>query len=165
MDGALIGNSYWANKLHKFKTDVKTCKRCRQRYTEASNIGRWQCSQHAVHFVPQTGTIWPCCKQKVTNFNSPVKKGCVPADHSTFEAPYDEEHNIPVPLILATQLGLKPTMPSIVKPDDPSNTEVYETEEDKKEADNYLVVRRYNKKIADEKGYADILPVYSAPHY
>jgi hypothetical protein len=56
-------------------------------------------------------------------------------------------------------------MPSIVKPDDPSNTEVYETEEDKKEADNYLVVRRYNKKIADEKGYADILPVYSAPHY
>ncbi len=48
------------------------CKRCNVQYTEAQNIGRWECAMHTLPYIHKDG-YYPCCRKS--------NLGCIRCDH------------------------------------------------------------------------------------
>jgi hypothetical protein len=132
---AIAGDLYWGKKIDEWKKTVKQCTRCGRRFTEANNIGRWACKQHAFRGILTAEGRWPCCGKIV----GPTNNGCVAADHTTFvELPWDETHDIPLPLAVADAIGVGQKLPSVVVSGaDPDMAEEYQNAE-------YRFVRRYD---------------------
>lgn len=150
----LIRDSYWSDQIDKWKTTKLTCVRCGNFFNEASNIGSWLCWQHPYYPAPGQGGTWPCCGILDIGGKTGRRCGCVKADHTTLEIPFDESHNVPIPKVLvATILNRKFDKKVTVDPDSISNTEHYASMEERLEADSYVTIRRYDLSETDTKSH------------
>lgn len=116
------------------------CTRCRWKYREIANLGRWLCSQHAMDPKIDSDTnvpSWPCCGK-----HGWATEGCVPADHTTAEDGYafrytrHHDLNLPPPFVASLELLFGP-----VRGKDRDQPYI--------EADNRYVIVRFDKKTHD----------------
>lgn len=139
-----IRDSYWTEEIKSWQTKQLTCVRCGLFFTEANNIGSLACWQHPYFPPASPGEYWPCCGRKCIRGKTAAQTGCVRADHTTLLVPFDEKHNIPIPKVFVETVLKRKFSPNvIVKPDSLANTEEYDNQEERDEADSYITVRRY----------------------
>ena len=83
--------------------------------TEAENIGRWKCSQHAHTPCINIGEKWPCCGKEFNSYPHFQKDGCVKSDHTIECCPYNDYSIIPLPKYVAKSIGIQNNLPSYNK--------------------------------------------------
>lgn len=158
----LIADSYWNQTIREWKTEKRRCARCKVDYFEVDNIGRWKCWQHPCPTLPMETTRWPCCNRLMKRGLTAEPQGCVRADHTVLLVPYDEENNIPIPKVIFEKVWKQRMFQSdsVVDPDSADNQEIYRTEEERAEADNYVTLRRYDLAATKTKNLNDIGDFY-----
>lgn len=86
------------DELVKQWTGRRQCIRCSVFYKEKDNIGQWRCSQHAGFLNPKyKGYTTFCCKTVFRGFGNTVSAtpwGCVRADHTILDIPYNDSHKL-----------------------------------------------------------------------
>lgn len=88
----------WQKAVRSWTRRVLTCESCGQQFRQINNIGRWRCSQHWwPGFPPKKGEKWRCCGKVEVGTPSWKSEGCVPADHTLEEVPYDTGHDLLAP--------------------------------------------------------------------
>lgn len=140
------GNAFWSNQIREWETRQKKCAKCDAYFRELDNLGRWLCTQHASFEKPPIGERWKCCGAKRIGGSGVANRGCVKADHTVLSVPLTAEHDVPVPSVIFGRLGLSANSPSIIKPDDPTNVEINTKQTGSREANNFVMIRRFDYK-------------------
>lgn len=84
----------WKLRFQRWKTELRTCLRCHAHYYEISNIGNFECSQHA-ESADRSG-IYRCCNVEERT----VIGGCVPCDHTQVPAGWTDDDFVDLPDVL-----------------------------------------------------------------
>lgn len=143
-ESLINADTYWSNKIKEYEK-ILTCVNCGIHYTEANNIGRWECSQHL--YTPNISVLgkWPCCGKVYKPSPRPSRDGCIKCDHTILNCPYDDDHNIPLPKFIAKKIQLPVSLPSIIQVGSEFDDEYYGSESEKiSSKKNYFTIRRYD---------------------
>ncbi len=125
-------NQEWEKIVSEMLNTKSICSRCKVRYLEIDNIGKWECSQHSLPL--NSKGFYLCCGTKYGT-NGMMGIGCVKADHNCDNFSYNNEYDFPMPVVCLSVF--QPTKDSVL-PDE-------ETEDDPtKQELNYVYIRRYD---------------------
>jgi len=98
----------WDEIVITWKTEQNTCIRCGITFTQANNIGRWQCFEHPnIHqIVLHPGDKWPCCGKQFSETKRITSCGCIPCDHTSEDVEMYPSDTLQIPYRVAQQLGI-----------------------------------------------------------
>ncbi len=156
----LLLDEDWNNIIHKWNQEELKCTRCKMLFKEIENIGLWKCSQHASEYLSGRTSqkqYWSCCNRIYLGNNSLKNIGCIKADHTTLKIPFNEDHDMPIPIALSEFMNLNGKSVVFKEFEDISSIQ------GKEELYDTIQIRRFDWKDAEKKGRLDLKP-FSVSH-